>query len=534
MKSLNTLIKEYNESKDGDQFIASISVNELNHIINKSEVLLQFIAQTNLSEAAFNLLLDALYFFSTAWRFTYEIFRNLPPRLVLAFLIKEKQGASLLERIEGSDLEHILEKMPDCHHEMFYQKLDFRLPKIVHNCCELSRLPHCHRIPILKRLGYQHFVKDISNLRYLSFVATAIPAAERLSLIDDIGIKKIRGFIRSNDDLGELCKVISIEPTQQSLLLNQLICFVGEIEKTTVMPLQSKREKPQFIALDAERIACFYIKHPETNKRENYFAVVRVETNEIEFARTDLCLLCEPDNNTFYLMDDLPKEGKQNFPALHKYVWTGNEMQYQNIACMFGHRYGEKILCTIKLPNRNLLILSREENYVINHCKDWFLDLLDYKTFTIKRMLNIHKDQHVYVNQLTLLPDGATVLAWDDFCKVTKKRGGGVYTERAYRVCLIDLKTFSVQTITLDIDIEGKMKNVSLHNNQQTILTVKHRPSYNEQEKKYSSFIFHYQPVKALPNEKYSFKNAFTFFCSSTKPRNIKDNTKKISTLSLV
>lgn len=142
---------------------------------------------------------------------------------------------------------------------------------------------------------------------------------------------------------------------------------------------------------------------------------------------------------------------------------------------------------SLHLPNQQRLLLSIERSMVINNYKDWFIDLYAPKENTTTQMMSVQKGQHTYVDSLTLLPDEKTVMAWDN-TSVFSKFGYGAFGIDAYQVCLIDIRSFSAQTLTLPISIEGSIHAVNILENKEIELVIKHLRSDN-----YSSFSFKYQ-----------------------------------------
>lgn len=414
----------------------------------------------------------------------------------------------------------ILQNSDQKEHKGIYDALGKRLFDIIKDIFDMRDIPKEFHLQIFQQLGYK-YVATLMNCPYYSIIRTisTLPEHERLSFLRIVGFDKVRSFIHGEERVKEFFNVMPHET--HDFLKKILFLYDIKITCNGSRPALSRAKKDtEYLDLSESKTEYCRIENPIQITDEIVFGqgVLKKNYRCHYVIYNTLQDSIEGVADKFFDLMQLIDDNKKIFVAhewgtnhYYQLSWINGNFMHTDTAYADWHStdmpYERELFNDIiPLPNGKWMILSQEDNNVINIYKGWYIDILDPETFRLSRMLNVHRDQYEFMDHLTLMPDGRTVLTWSDHTVKPEVEGCCLTT---YSICLINTDDYSVQRLILPIDpraVEGNIKHVNVQDNQIEIEISAHNNDGSKSDLYYS---FEYQDLR-LTNDSVQLEDELT------------------------
>src|SRR3990167_689985 len=419
-------------------------------------------------------------------------------------------------------------------HEKIYQQLAIsRLQEII--CRPYGRtslslnirdIAKEHYPALYKKLGYSFIAGLISSQYVLTkIVLPYIPESMRYEFLKNlVGMNKIRGYTRTEEEISCLFQLMPLE-THEQLKIDLFLYKAAVKFLQSDVPLHDetyqmseaiqKEYYPihQAMELDQERI----IGISGRIHRCSGLVIYNHKSQQIENFIEYVTKFTKLSETTFILAN------AETMIYLGK--WDGNKLTIIHKQLLDENI---RIKSIISVENQGIILGQRKSN---GSYLDWYIYrvVVDNQILGLRiiRELAISHDQHnSNPDQLTLLADKNTLLAWNSSITVApKKQKSSCFSE--YQVALINLRNFAIQTVTLPIETEGKMHDINIIEGRQLKLVIEKedeeklrqyytRPgrftySQNETRPKptYDSYVITVEEISRTPRYNYNIARMY-------------------------
>ncbi len=499
---------------DNVNLISQMSGSKLKKLLKHSDALHEFLNCAKLNAVTFSTLLDKLTYehlkqmignTTYAWEYFLD---KLSSAFVAILLFQDDRF--LNEVLNCYHLGQILRSLDQQEHPKLYEKLGTRLPNvIVQNLVDIRGIPKEFQLQLFQHLGYQYISSLVSCADHLLVSLPVLPKQARLSFLKLVGFEKVRSFIFDESDVQKLLAMMPINThdfLKKILFLYAIkINCIGSKSNLT-LPVQEVKD----VDLSGSYTSYSHIQNPiqitehivigkawrknSMCKDLAVFKIMQGQVVEVIDVMADIAMdalkLIDKDKKIF-----LVKESETN--RYHEVIWIDGKLKRTKTASAqwhlsFSRNDTELFKDMVPLADGTWMILSQERTRVINKIKGWYIDILDPKTFTLSRKLNVDCNQYKSVDRLALLPDGKTILAWDGYSEVEVKCSSGAFSSNVYSICLINVSDYAAQCFILPIDPKetpGKIKQINVQDNRIEI-EISVKVDRNTSSSKYYSFSY--------------------------------------------
>lgn len=533
--TLQQFIDLHNKSayEDNPRVIKAMSASQLKSLLKESCDFRVLFQKTYLQKDSFELLLSKLglnYFkevmgFNNGLKWDFLSFSHMPEHLKRFLLLNDNSFIDEIKKCD--DLGAVFRHLPVEEHSLVYERLGHRLYSIVDNLFDTRDIPKTLHPVLFQKLGLRHLASLVDNGYYLKTTLAQLPDSSRFPFVELVGFDKIRGYLRNENESVALLELMPKET--HATLKKHFVLFEVAVEKVPEPDITPPKKKTTFplksdktgysdlydpIILDEHRVLGFSSIKSENCFYRRHLVLYNHQEDRIESQFPKLSFVKKVSTNTFVAH-------QFNTNLLYKLEWLNQKLICTKNAYIQWHENGEeRFESMISLSPNKWLLLSLESNAAINTYKGWYIDLLDIENFSLERVLTVHRDQHCYVTQLSLLPDGNTLMAWDNFSTVKPKEENCCST--TFQICLIDSSNFKAQTFTLPIDPKqyaGTLNKV-ITDEKQVRLEIATEPNFLWQKSNSLGFNYHfnfqYKALKHSLGEK--LENSASFFAGSSSP----------------